>query len=91
MIQGTDLSFGPTTTKFFRESSETSGCVPVIRHYRLDSIKVVASRLELGSLQATALEAAAEDREEHEPAADDEQNDGHEADALPPPRRARRP
>ena len=27
MIQGTDLSFGPTTTKFFSESSETSGCV----------------------------------------------------------------
>ena len=55
MIHGTALSFGPTTTKFFRESSETSGCVPVIRHYRLDSIKVVASRLELGSLEATAL------------------------------------
>ena len=27
MIHGTDLSFGPTTTKFFRESSETSGCL----------------------------------------------------------------
>ena len=40
-------------------------------------------------MQATALEAAAKDREEHEPKADDEQDDGDEADALPPPRRAR--
>ena len=45
--------------------------------------------VELGSLQATALEAAAKDREEHEPKADDEQDDGDEADALPPPRRTR--
>ena len=27
MIHGTALSFGPTTTKFFSESSVTSGCV----------------------------------------------------------------
>ena len=45
----------------------------------------------IGSLEAPALEAAAKDCEEHEPAADDEQDDGDEADALPPPRRARRP
>ena len=45
--------------------------------------------VELSSLQATALEAAAKDSEEHEPKADDEQDDGDEAHALPPPRRAR--